>query len=114
MPLAVNEAGGGRMLRQERISHSYRRVSPLQGLRRRRRSINVKVVEDGFLVDSFTVSDPRVLRSELRLIYRFLPRESGVVHLTGVEEEWLPLGIDRVQSETSLKNSADALFFLAA
>jgi hypothetical protein len=102
------------MMRSDRISESTRLVSPLDRLRRRSRSVQVRVFEDGFQVDVFALSNPRILRSELRTIYRLLKKGHVLVELTGVEEEWLPLGLDKVRHETSLKNSADALFFLAA
>ncbi len=102
------------MLGQSQITRSYRYGSPLQRLRRRSRAVQVKVVDSGFEVDSFTVSDPKVLRAELRTIYRHLPRGRGWVQLSGIEDEWLPLGIDRTQREVGLRNAADALFFLAA
>ncbi len=102
------------MLGQGQITRSYRYGSPLQRLRRRSRTVHVKVVDSGFEVDNFTVSDPKALRAELRTIYRHLPRGRGWVQLSGIEDEWLPLGIDRTQREVSLRNAADALFFLAA
>ena len=102
------------MLGQGQISRPYSYGSPLQRLRRRSRSVLVKVVEGGFEVDRFTVTDPLVLRSELRTIYRHIPKGQGWVQLSGVEEQWLPFGFDRTRKETHLKNSADALFFLAA
>ena len=102
------------MMGQGQVSGSYGYGSPLWKLRRRSRAIQVKVVESGFEVDNFTVSNPRILRSELRTIYRHLPKGRGWVQLSGVEEEWLPLGLAHTRQETQLKNSADALFFLAA
>ena len=102
------------MLGQGQISRRYSYGSPLQKLRRRSRSVQVRVVDAGFEVDRFTVSDPKVLRAELRTIYRHLPKGQGWVQLSGIEEQWLPLGLDRTRQETHLRNSADALFYLAA
>lgn len=102
------------MLGQGQLSRQYSSGSSLEKLRRRSRSVQVRVVDSGFEVDCFTVSDPRVLRAELRTIYRHLPKGQGLVQLSGIEEQWLPFGLDRTRSETHLKNSADALFFLAA
>ena len=102
------------MVRHGHIVESYSYNSPLQWLRRHARTVRVKVMDAGREVDSFQVADPQVLRSELRSIYRHLPRGSSDVRLSGIEEEWLPLGIDRVRRETELGNVADALFFLAA
>ncbi len=101
-------------MRAGQVSKPYTRLSPLDGLRRRRRSVQVRVLEDGFEVDRFSLTNPRVLRAELRTVYRHLPKGHALVELTGVEEEWLPLGLDRRRRETGLKNSAEALFFLAA
>ena len=96
-------------------SHGYvGYVSPMQRLRRHARSVQVQVIDGGHEVDRFQVANPRILRSELRSIYRHLSKHGGVVRLEGVEEEWLPLGIDRVRHEMKLDNVADALFFLAA
>ncbi len=93
---------------------SYSSVSPLQRLRRRSRAVQVKVVAFGHEVDAFESCDPQVLRSALRTVYRHLSKGSETVHLSGIEEEWLPMGIDRVRREVKLSNVADALFFLAA
>lgn len=93
-------------------SHSY--VSPLQRFRRHARAVQVRVIDDGREVDSFQLSDPQDLRSEVRSVYRHLQGCSGTVRLSGIKEEWLPLGIDRVRREVELDNVADALFFLAA
>jgi len=102
------------MVREDGIGNTRVNVSTLDRLRRRSRAVHVQVLEGGREVDSFTVSDPHTLRSELRSIYRHLPKGEGLVQLKGVEEDWLPLGIDRVRRETGLRNAADALFFLAA
>jgi hypothetical protein len=102
------------MVRQGQLSGFHDKASSLNRFQRRSRSVEVKVIDGGFVVDSFQVSDPRTLRSELRFIYRFLPRREGLVHMNGVEESWLPLGIDRKRREVELGNVADALFFLAA
>ena len=102
------------MVRQGQLSGSFGYSSSLNRFQRRSRSVEVKVIDDGFVVDSFRVSDPLTLRSELRFIYRFLPKGGGLVHLSGVEEAWLPLGLDRKRREVELGNVADALFFLAA
>jgi len=102
------------MVRHGHIVESYSCVSPLQTLRRHTRAVQVKVIDGGREVDSFQVANPRILRSELRSIYRHLPKGDGVVRLSGVDEDWLPLGIDRVRREVELDNVADALFFLAA
>ena len=102
------------MVRHGHIVESYDFSSPLQRLRRHTRSVQVKVIDDGREIDSFQVTDPQVLRSELRSIYRHLPKGDAVVRLSGIHEEWLPLGIDRVRREMELGNVADALFFLAA
>lgn len=102
------------MSRVDQISGFHGYVSPLEGLRRHSRSVQVKVFEGGFEVDRFSLSKPSVLRAELRKIYRVSPKGRVLVELTGVEEKWFPMGLDRVHRETHLKNSADALFFLAA
>lgn len=102
------------MSRVGRISGLHSHVAPLDRLRRHRRSVQVKVLEYGVESDSFSLSNPIILRAELRDIYKHLPRGHYVVEMKGIEESWLPMGLSRVRWETNLRNSADALFFLAA
>jgi hypothetical protein len=102
------------MSRASQISRFHSHVSPLDGLRRHSRSVQVKVFEYGFETCSFSLSDPSALRAELHFIDRLAPRYHVEVELTGVEEEWLPMGLNRVRHETDLGNAADALSFLAA
>ena len=64
-------------------------------------------------MDSFWASSPKVLRSAFRPIETHLPRNRAVVQFKGVEEAWLPLGLDRVSHEVELDGFGSALSFLA-
>jgi len=74
----------------------------------------VRVSQHGVEADCFSLSYPSVLRAELRNIFSVAPEGHLLVEFTGVEEAWLPLGLNRVRRETELKNLNDALIFLVA
>jgi hypothetical protein len=101
------------MSRAGQISRFHIHVPPLGALRRHSRCVEVKVLEYGCETDRFSLSDPRALRAELRTM-QGISSEHHVLELTGIEEEWLPMGLNRVRRETPLKSSAEALSFLAA
>ena len=102
------------MLQTAKVPDDYGRAQSLGRLRRRSRSITVRVLDGGREVDSFRASSPKVLRSALQPIETHLPRNRVVVQFRGVEEAWLPLGLDRVSHEVELDGLGSALSFLAA
>ena len=101
------------MLHHDAFQHALP-AAPLSGLRRQRRAVLVRVTAHGHEVDAFDVSEPQTLRAALRPIYAHLPARDGDVRFTAVEEEWLPLGLNRVHREVDLRGLEDALNFLAA
>ncbi|HEX2987352.1 MAG TPA: hypothetical protein VHS06_04185 [Chloroflexota bacterium] len=84
----------------------------LSGLRRRERSITVRIFDGGHEVDSFQLSTAQLLRSEMDAIYAHLPKRDATVLFHGVEVESLPLGIMKARREVELDNISAALSFL--
>jgi len=100
------------MIRTTQLPDRRGASHPFAGLRRRERCIAVRVLDGGHEVDSFQVSTAQVLRSEMDIIYSCLPKRGATVLLHGVEEESLPLGINRVRREVDLDNVSAAFSFL--
>jgi len=101
------------VLRHKSVNSSSHVIS-LPPLRRQRRAVLVRVITWGHEVDAFEVSAPQTLRAALRPIYSHLPAQGTTVEFRAVEEDWLPLGIDRARHEAKLRGLDDALGFLAA
>lgn len=89
-------------------------VHPFPQMRHRARRVLVRVVADGHELDRFEASDPDVLVAALRPIYAHLPERGAAVRFRGIEEEELPLGIDRVRREVDLAGLGSALAYLEA
>lgn len=102
------------MLRTDRVPVQKGFGLGFPGLRRRGRSIKVRILDGGHEVDSFEVSSLDALRSELKAIQPYLPRRAVLIQFQGVQEESLPLGINRIRREVDLGNLNAALSFLAA
>jgi len=81
-------------------------------LRRRDRSIKVRILDGGHEVDSFEVSTADLLRAEMKAIGPHLPKRGALVQYRGIEEQSLPLGIARVRREVELEDLQDAVSFL--
>lgn len=79
-----------------------------------RRAVEVSVYVRGREVDTFSVSDPFVLRAALRPIYRHLPDDDGWLQLRAVSEERRLLGVRRVRNDHGLVDLKTALRFLSA
>ncbi len=79
-----------------------------------RRAVYVRVVTGGHEADAFQASNPQLLEAALRPVYGLLAGRDDKVELRGIEEEWLPLGIDYVRREEELADLETARAFLAA
>ncbi len=100
------------MMRTGKLPARRGPVLSLSGLRRRERSITVRILDGGREVDSFQVATPQLLRSEMDVIYAHLPKRDAKVLFHGVEVESLPLGIMKARREVELDNVSAALSFL--
>ncbi len=81
--------------------------------RRVRRLVQVRVLVGGHEVDAFQASAPQTLRPALRPVYAHLPKHDAAVRFTGIEEDWLPLGIGRARREWRLAGPNAALAYLS-
>lgn len=93
-------------------SFSRTDVQAFPPLRHHSRRVLVRVLADGYELDSFEVSRPDVLVAALRPIYAHLPRQGVAIRFRGIEEKALPLGIDRVRREVDLAGLSSALSYL--
>ena len=93
------------------MAHAEAYQRPPRGWKRSR-SVRVQVLVDGQEQDSFEASSPQGLRDTYRRLAACLPWDGASVRLLGVEEESLPLGLERQRRETSLASIEAALAFL--
>lgn len=97
-----------------RVPNGGRRTRAFPGLRRRRRTVRVRVLDGGREVDAFLSSRADVLEVAAQPLRA--PRASGNTRIeyTGVEDESLPLGLDHIRRKVPLADLPAAKAFLAA
>lgn len=100
------------MLRSIGASATRPNSTLLDRMARCSRSVQVDVFNWGRIEDSFQLSNPKNLGAAIVPICKHLPQEGVAVRLLGIEEQSLPLGIDRTIRQIALCDLSEACSFL--